>query len=38
MSHTIEAATSVVDMLLIKPSLWARAGAGTPCPLDISRA
>lgn len=27
-----------VDMLLIKPSLWARVGAGTPRPLDRSRA
>ena len=29
MSHTTRAAIPVVDMLLIKPSLWARVGAGT---------
>ncbi len=37
MSHTTETAIPVVDMLLIKPSLWARVGAGTPRPLDRSR-
>ncbi len=37
MSHTAETAIPVVDMLLIKPSLWARVGAGTPRPLDRSR-
>lgn len=29
MSHTNGTAIPVVDMLLIKPSLWARVGAGT---------
>lgn len=29
MSHTTETAIAAVDMLLIKPSLWARVGAGT---------
>lgn len=38
MSHTTKTAIAVVDMLLIKPSLWARADAGTPRPLDTSRA
>ena len=38
MSHTAEPAISAVDMLLIKPSLWARVGAGTLHPLDRSRA
>lgn len=38
MSHTTRTAIPVVDMLLIKPSLWARVGAGTPRPLDRSRA
>lgn len=38
MSHTDGTAIPVVDMLLIKPSLWARVGAGTPRPLDRSRA
>lgn len=38
MSHTDGTAIPVVDMLLIKPSLWARVGAGTLCPLDRSRA
>ena len=28
MSHTARTAIPVVDMLLIKPSLWARVGAG----------
>ena len=30
MSHTTGTAIPLVDMLLIKPSLWARVGAGTP--------
>lgn len=38
MSHTDGTAIPVVDMLLIKPSLWARVGAGTPHTLDRSRA
>ena len=38
MSHTARTAIPVVDMLLIKPSLWARVDAGTPCLLDRSRA
>ena len=38
MSHTARTAIPVVDMLLIKPSLWARVGAGTQRPLDRSRA
>lgn len=38
MSHTTETAIAVVDMLLIKPSLWARVGAGTQRTLDRSQA
>ena len=38
MGHATGTAIPVVDMLLIKPSLWARVGAGTPRPLDRSRA
>lgn len=38
MSHTARTAIPVVDMLLIKPSLWARVGAGTQYSLDRSRA
>lgn len=38
MSHTARTAIALVGMLLIKPSLWARAGAGTPNALDRSRA
>lgn len=38
MSHTEETAIPAADMLLIKPSLWTRVGAGTPHPLDRSRA
>lgn len=34
MSHTNGTAIPVVDMLLIKPSSWARANASTPRPLD----
>ena len=38
MSHTTGTAIPVVDMLLIKPSLWARVGAGTQRTLDRSQA
>lgn len=37
MSHTVGIMIPTVDMLLIKPSWWARVGAGTPRPLDRSR-
>ncbi|MBD8019909.1 hypothetical protein [Brevibacterium gallinarum] len=37
MSHTTHKAIAVVDMLLIKPSLWATGDAGTQRPLDRSR-
>ncbi|PWJ25636.1 hypothetical protein ATK17_1769 [Branchiibius hedensis] len=38
MSHTPRTAIPVVDMLLIKPSSWARVGAGTHRPMDRSQA
>ena len=38
MGHATGTAIPVVDMLLIKPSLWARVGAGTRRTLDRSRA
>ena len=37
MSHAEGTAIPAVGMLLIKPSLWARVGAGTQHPLDRSR-
>ncbi len=37
MSHAAEIELPAVDMLLIKPSWWARAGAGTRPPPDRSR-
>jgi hypothetical protein len=38
MSHAARTAIPAAGMLLIKPSLWARVGAGTRYPLDRSRA
>ncbi|MFC5277123.1 hypothetical protein [Brachybacterium sacelli] len=37
MSHAAGIVIPAVDMLLIKPSWWARAGAGTRPPPDRSR-
>lgn len=37
MSHAAEITIPAVGMLLIKPSQWARAGAGTRSPPDRSR-
>jgi len=37
-SYTDGTLIPVVDMLLIRPSLWARVDAGTPRPMDRSRA
>lgn len=37
MSHAAEIMFPAVDMLLIKPSWWARAGAGTQRPPDRSQ-
>lgn len=37
MSHAVGIVISTVDMLLIKPSWWARAGAGTRSLPDRSR-
>ena len=37
MSHAAEIEITAVDKLLIKPSWWARAGAGTRPPPDRSR-
>ena len=38
MSHAAEITIPAVGMLLIKPSLWARVGAGTQRTLDRSQA
>ena len=38
MSHAEETAIPAADMLLIKPSWWARVGAGTQQRMDRSRA
>lgn len=37
MSHAARIVISAVHLLLIKPSWWARAGAGTRPPPDRSR-